>query len=81
MLTLQIPKLSDDTWLHMFLMNAQFPLWWHDGGEQWTSTIMGINPDTGIWVVILTNQSDVELDALLEKAYTYGVKLNGKIWG
>gem|GEM_PF-4741840 len=37
---------------------------------------MGINLDTGIGVIILTNQSDVELDTMLEKAYSYGAEID-----
>ncbi len=75
-LTLQVPKISEDMGLHMFYMNTQFNIWGHDGWEQGASTIMGINLDTGIGVIILTNQSDVELDTMLEKAYSYGAEID-----
>lgn len=70
----QIPDLDNQMGLHFFLMNAQKNLWGHDGGEQGTTTIMAFNPATKVGAIILTNQSDVELDEALIKAYEEGLK-------
>lgn len=72
----QIPNISEDMWLHMFHINKDKNLWGHDGWEKWASTIMAINPGTEVWVIILTNQSDVELDRILEKAYDLWIELD-----
>lgn len=75
MLTLQIPNLSNDTGLHMFQMNKANNLWGHDGGEEGVGTIMAINPQTRIGVIILTNQGDAELEEVLVEAYKLGLSL------
>lgn len=75
MMTLQIPNLSEDMGLHLFLMNAQHNLWGHDGGEQGVATTMAFNPDSKIGVIVLTNQGDADLEEILEEAYEMGKSL------
>lgn len=75
MFTPQIPTLDKEMGLHLFYLNAENNLWGHDGGEQGVATIMAFNPETGIGAIILTNQGDADLDAILIKAYKLGTKL------
>ena len=75
MLSLQIPALDSETGLHFFKLNATYNLWGHDGGEQGVSTIMAINPDTQVGVVLLANLEDVDLDTILIEAYRLGLSL------
>ena len=75
MATLQIPSLSNDMGLHLFLIDSGNELWGHDGGEQGVSTIMAFNPVTKIGAIILTNKEDVELDEVLVETYKFGLRL------
>ena len=75
MISLQIPSLNNEMGLHLFLLNSQQNLWGHDGGEQGVSTIMAFNPTTYAGAIILTNQSDVDLDKILLEAYQLGLEL------
>lgn len=75
MITLQIPSLSSDMGLHMFLLNSENQLWGHDGGEQGVATIMGFNPTTKIGAIIFTNQGEADLDDLLVQSYKLGLIL------
>lgn len=75
MTTLQIPNLSEDMGLHLFLMDEQASLWGHDGGEQGVATIMAFNPSTQVGAIILTNQGEADLDDLLLEAYEMGFEL------
>jgi CubicO group peptidase (beta-lactamase class C family) len=74
MTTLQVPDLDPSQGLHLFLLDSQRNIWGHDGGEEGVSTIVGFNPDTQRGVIILTNQSDVDLEPLLIKTYELGFK-------
>ena len=75
MITPQIPSLDNTMGLHLFLMNKDNNLWGHDGGEKGISTIMAYNPTTKIGAIILTNQSDINLDDILVESYKFGLKL------
>ena len=74
MISPQIPNIDDEVGLHLFLMNKNHNLWGHDGGEQGVSTILAFNPSTKIGAIVLSNQSDIDLDAILEEAYKFGLK-------
>ncbi|MBL4709608.1 MAG: beta-lactamase family protein [Flavobacteriales bacterium] len=71
----QIPNLDDEVGLHLFIMNAQYGLWGHDGGEQGVTTIMAYNPTTMIGALIFTNQGDASLETILREAYKLGSSL------
>jgi len=71
----QIPTLKSDVGLHLFLFNVENNLWGHDGGEQGVATIMAYNPTTKIGAIILTNQGDADLDAMLVETYKFGLTL------
>jgi len=75
MITLQIPSLSNEMGLHLFLMDQNNGLWGHDGGEQGVATIMAFNPTTKVGAIILTNQGEVELEEILAESYKLGLKL------
>jgi CubicO group peptidase (beta-lactamase class C family) len=75
MIRLQIPNLSDEMGLHLFLMDQENNLWGHDGGEQGVATIVGFNPNTKIGAIIFTNQGEADVEEWLSQAYTLGVKL------
>lgn len=75
MTTPQIPDLDNTMGLHLFQMNAANNLWGHDGGEEGVATIMAFNPTTKIGAVILTNQGDANLDAMLVETYKKGEEL------
>jgi CubicO group peptidase (beta-lactamase class C family) len=75
MLTPQIPAIEEGVGLHLFLMDASFGLWGHDGGEQGVSTIMAFNPVDKTGAIILSNLGDAELDEMLRQAYLLGKKL------
>ncbi len=75
MITPQIPALTNDMGLHLFLLNSENNLWGHDGGEQGVATIMAFNPTSKIGAIILTNQGDVDLDDMLIEAYELGARL------
>lgn len=74
-LSSQIPSIDSEVGLHMFIMNKEFNLWGHDGGEKGVATIMAFNPSTKIGAIILTNQGDAELDEILKEAYKIGLSL------
>lgn len=76
MISPRIPGIDRTVGLHMFLLDEGHNIWGHDGGEEGTSTIVGYSPDTNVGVVILTNQSDVDLDEILVEAYKVGVTLS-----
>jgi len=78
MLTSQIPSLDDSMGLHAFHLDERNDLWGHDGGEQGASTIMAVNPTNQIGAIILTNQSDVEMDEMLVKAYEIGTRIQNR---
>ncbi|MFK7906403.1 MAG: serine hydrolase domain-containing protein [Chitinophagales bacterium] len=71
----QIPTLSNDMGLHLFLINSENNLWGHDGGEQGVATIVAFNPTSKIGAIILTNQGEADLEDMLIEAYEFGVKL------
>jgi CubicO group peptidase (beta-lactamase class C family) len=75
MLKLQIPSLDEETGLHMFIMDTEFNLWGHDGGEQGVATIIAFNRETKIGAIILTNQGEAELENILKEAYELGLQL------
>ncbi|MCB0698008.1 MAG: beta-lactamase family protein [Chitinophagaceae bacterium] len=75
MLKQQIPSIDPTTGLHWFIMNSSRNIWGHDGGEQGVATIMGVNPDTKVGVLIFTNQGNADLDNLLTAAYDHAEKL------
>lgn len=75
MMTPQIPAIDDEVGLHFFVMNPQYGLWGHDGGEQGVATIMAFNPATKIGALIFANQGEADLDDLLVAAYELGLKL------
>jgi len=75
MITPQISAIDNTVGLHLFLMNKANNLWGHDGGEKGISTIMAFNPETKVGAIILTNQSDIELEKLLVESYKFGLKL------
>jgi CubicO group peptidase (beta-lactamase class C family) len=75
MITPQIPDIDDEVGLHMFLMNNQYQLWGHDGGEQGVATIFGFNAETKVGALIFTNQGETDLDEILEEAYKLGLNL------
>lgn len=74
MITPQIPALDNEMGLHLFRLDAANNLWGHDGGEEGVATIMAFNPTTKIGAIILTNQGEADLDAILVKAYEKGLK-------
>ena len=76
MTSLQIPELSNDMGLHLFILNAENDLWGHDGGEKGVATIMAYNKTTKVGAIILTNQGEADLDEILEISYKFGLKLN-----
>ncbi len=76
MTTLQIPELSNDMGLHLFILNAENDLWGHDGGEKGVATIMAYNKTTKVGAIILTNQGEADLDEILEVSYKFALKLN-----
>ncbi|MEM1120425.1 MAG: serine hydrolase domain-containing protein [Bacteroidota bacterium] len=69
----QIPTIDPQVGLHFFLMNEDNNLWGHDGGVQGSTTIMAFNPETKAGAIILTNQTDVDLDEILVRAYAVGI--------
>lgn len=71
----QIPSISNDMGLHVFLLNTEYNIWGHDGGEQGVATIMGYNPTSKVGSIILTNQGDADLDEIFVEAYKLGTKL------
>ena len=75
MTTLQIPNLSEEMGLHLFLMDKTEKLWGHDGGEQGVATTMAFNLDTKIGAIIFTNQGEADLEELLLEAYDLGIAL------
>ena len=75
MTTVQIPNLDDQVGLHLFIMNTQYGLWGHDGGEQGVATIMAFNPTTKVGALIFSNQGDANLDTILREAYKLGLSL------
>lgn len=75
MMTPQIPNLDPSMGLHLFLLDADHNLWGHDGGEQGVATIMGFNPENGVGAILLSNQGEANLDAMLIQAYQLGLKL------
>lgn len=72
MTTLQIPNLSEEMGLHLFIEDG---LWGHDGGEQGVATSMAFSLDTKIGVIILSNQGEADLADLLVEAYGVGKEL------
>ena len=76
MTSLQIPELSNDMGLHLFILNAENDLWGHDGGEKGVATIMAYNKTTKVGAIILTNQGEADLDEILEVSYKFALKLN-----
>ena len=75
MTSLQIPNISEDMGLHLFLIDEQDNLWGHDGGEQGVATILAFNPKTKIGAIILCNQGEADLEDLLIEAYNVGFEL------
>lgn len=73
MLTAQIPNISEDTGLHIFLMDEQEQLWGHDGGESGVATTAAFNQKTKIGAIILSNQGEADLEELLVEAYLVGL--------
>ncbi|MFT5886793.1 MAG: CubicO group peptidase (beta-lactamase class C family) [Arcticibacterium sp.] len=71
----QIPTIDAEVGLHMFLMNKKQNLWGHDGGEEGVATIMALNPDTKVGVIVLSNQGDADLEGILEQAYLLSINL------
>ncbi len=71
----QIPQLEKGVGLHLFIMNSQYNLWGHDGGEQGVATIMAYHPDTQIGALVFTNQGEANLDTILREAYKLGLGL------
>jgi hypothetical protein len=72
MTTLQVPDLSDEVGLHLFLMDAANNIWGHDGGEEGVSTYAGWNPTTKKGVIILCNASDAKLEGIFERGMALG---------
>lgn len=75
MMTAQIPAIDAEVGLHFFVMNSQYGLWGHDGGEQGVATIVGFNPQNGIGAIVLSNQGEADLENLLAAAYELGTVL------
>jgi CubicO group peptidase (beta-lactamase class C family) len=75
MLTPQISTIDNEVGLHLFLMDSDYSLWGHDGGEQGVATIMAINQKTKVGAIILTNQGEVDLDEILVETYKLGLSL------
>lgn len=75
MLKSQIPNIDDSVGLHIFKMGDDTKMWGHEGGESGVSTVVGLNPQTKVGVIILTNKSDADLEDILSEAYfTIGLK-------
>ena len=75
MLTIQFPNLDNTMGLHLFKMSNEHNLWGHDGGEQGVSTVMAFNPTSQIGVILLSNESEADLDNILIEAYKFGLTL------
>lgn len=73
MLKPQIPNIDKSVGLHIFYRGKQSLMWGHEGGEQGISTYVGINPNNGFGVILLANNSDVDLDEAIEVAYEAAV--------
>jgi len=74
-ITPQIPSIDNEVGLHMFIMDSEFGLWGHDGGEEGVATIMAYNPTTKVGAIVLANQGDAELEYILNEAYRFGLEL------
>ncbi len=75
MFSQQIKKIDNSVGLHSFLIGYEDKIWGHEGGETGTSTIIGINPNNRVGVIILTNISDADL----EDTFMYGFKLGEEL--
>lgn len=73
MLSPQIPSIDEEVGLHLFVMNDEYQLWGHDGGEQGVATIVAFHPTTKIGAIILTNQEEADVEDLLVKTYELGL--------
>lgn len=75
MLTPQIPTIDNEVGLHLFLMDDDYSLWGHDGGDFGVATVMAFNPTTKTGAIIFTNQGYADLEEILAEAYKIGLTL------
>lgn len=69
MLSYQISNISPNEGLQIHQLDDGTDLWGHEGGEAGTSTFAGVNPETQIGIVLLTNISDGSFEDAIEAAY------------
>jgi CubicO group peptidase (beta-lactamase class C family) len=75
MLTPQIPTIDNEVGLHLFLMDDDYSLWGHDGGDFGVATVMAFNPTTKTGAIIFTNQGYADLEEILAETYKIGLTL------
>jgi CubicO group peptidase (beta-lactamase class C family) len=74
MLSPQIPDIDEEVGLHFFILDDEYDLWGHDGGEKGVATIMAWNKQNGNGAIILTNQGEAELEDLLMELYLFALE-------
>lgn len=71
--SLQIPALDTTTGLHWFLLEEEYTIWGHDGSEKGVSTIMGMNLENGVGVIVLSNGDEIDLDEIFLAGYVFEI--------
>lgn len=71
----QIPNIDPEVGLHLFLMDKDYELWGHDGGEEGVATVVLFNKTNKTGLVVLCNQGDANLEYIVGVAYDWALRL------
>ncbi len=75
MLKAQVSDFDEGQGLSFYITGKAEGLWGHEGGEKGTTTVIAFHPSTQNGVIILTNASDVEIEAMAVSGYRLAEKL------